>query len=85
MRERAERTLGLRAHFLPEDPFERRPRGGAVGDAWGRRVVPAAGVATAIAGAAAGTLMGGLGGRREPAHNVTTAADYRTALLSDSP
>ena len=41
--------------------------------------------ATAIAGAAAGTLMGGLGGRRETAHNATPAADYRTALLSDSP
>ena len=30
-------------------------------------------------------LMGGWGGRRETAHNVTAAADYRTALLSDSP
>jgi hypothetical protein len=30
-------------------------------------------------------LMGGRGGRRETAHNVTAAADYRTALLSDSP
>ena len=34
---------------------------------------------------AAGTLMGGLGGRRETARNATPAADYRTALLSDSP
>jgi hypothetical protein len=28
---------------------------------------------------------GWAGGRRETAHNVTTAADYRTALLFDSP
>ena len=30
-------------------------------------------------------LMGGLGGRRKAAHNATPAADYRTALLFDSP
>ena len=32
-----------------------------------------------------GHAFGRVGGRREIAHNVTPAADYRTALLSDSP
>jgi hypothetical protein len=32
-----------------------------------------------------GQTDGWVGGRRKTAHNVTTAADYRTALLSDSP
>jgi hypothetical protein len=32
-----------------------------------------------------GQTDGWAGGRRKIAHNVTTAADYRTALLFDSP
>ena len=48
--------------------------------------VETAGLALADSrGSAASRLMGGLGGRRQIAHNVTAAADYRTALLSDSP
>jgi hypothetical protein len=45
MRERAERTVsGLRAHFLPRDPFERRPDDRRLGDApTGRRACPTLG------------------------------------------
>ena len=76
----------LRAHFLPRDPLERRPAGSSPQAMLGPVGAPCPPLgATALAGAAAGTPFGRVGGRRETAHNVTPAADYRTAVLSDSP
>lgn len=87
MKRAAERTRDLRAHFLPRDPLKRGPevrrrrRRSSGSERRARRL----GATAEPTRRAAGTLMGGLGGRREPAHNATPAADYRTALLSDSP
>jgi hypothetical protein len=83
----AERTRGLRAHLLPRDPLERRledssPQATFSGPERRARRIGRDGRADARA---SGTLMGGSGGRRETARNATPAADYRTALLSDSP
>jgi hypothetical protein len=79
---------GIGEHFLPRDPFERRPHprrrrrrscGRSACSALSARR-DGDGLARAESRAALRrALMGGRGGRRETAHNVTAAADYRTA------
>ena len=75
---------GLRAHFLPGS--FRATTGASSPQATLVRSerVPAAG-RDGVSRRGGGHLDGRVGGRRETAHNVTPAADYRTAVLSDSP
>jgi hypothetical protein len=85
---------GVGEHFLPRDPFERRlhvrrrRRRSCGRSACSALSARRGGDGLAHADSRAvlrRAFMGGWGGRRETAHNVTAAADYRTALLSDSP
>jgi hypothetical protein len=73
--------------FLPGEPLERRLdlRRQQATLVRSERLPAAARRALSGAPFGGGQTDGWAGGRRETAHNATTAADYRTALLSDSP